>query len=63
MTAGGQTMSKFNQEVAVSGAKAFVPAHNQFIQTLQTAVQAIQIAMDNYTDTDTANAQILKPKD
>lgn len=63
MTAGGQAMSAFNQEVAVSGAKAFMPAHNQFVQTLQTMVQAIQIAMDNYANTDTDNAQNLKPKD
>lgn len=63
MTAGGQAMSKFNQEVAVSGTKAFVPAHHQFVQTLTTAVQAIQIAMDNYANTDNDNAATLKSKD
>jgi hypothetical protein len=63
MTVGGQAMSKFNQEVAVSGASAFLPAHQQFIDTLKTMVQAIQIAMDNYTHTDTGNAQQLKAKD
>lgn len=63
MTAGGQAMSKFNHEVAISGSKAFAPAHQQFVDTLKTAVQAIQIAMDNYTDTDTDNAQNLKAKD
>ena len=63
MTAGGQAMSKFNHEVAVAGPKAFVPAHEQFIQTLRTAVQAIQIAMDNYTTIDERNAGNLKAKD
>jgi hypothetical protein len=63
MTPGGQAMSKFNQEVAASGPKAFVPAHHQFVQTLVTAVQAIQIAMDNYAKTDEGNAGDLKAKD
>ncbi len=63
MTVGGQAMAKFNNEVATSGAKAFVPAHNQFVDTLKTMVQAIQIAMDNYSHTDTDNAQQLKAKD
>ena len=63
MTAGGQAMSKFNREVATLGAKAFVPAHQQFVQTLTTTVQAIQIAMDNYAKTDSDNAGELKAKD
>jgi hypothetical protein len=63
MTPGGQVMSKFNHEVAVSGAKAFAPAHQQFVQTLMTAVQAIQIAMDNYANTDGHAAGDLKAKD
>jgi hypothetical protein len=63
MTAGGQAMAKFNHEVASSGAQAFMPAHRQFEQTLSTMVQAIQIAMDNYANTDTENAQQLKAKD
>jgi hypothetical protein len=63
MTAGGQAMSKFNHEVAVSGSKAFAPAHEQFVQTLVTAVQAIQIAMDNYANTEDGNADNLKVKD
>lgn len=63
MTPGGQVMSKFNQDVAVSGPKAFVPAHQQFVQTLETAVQAIQIAMDNYAKTDEDNATNFKAKD
>ena len=63
MTPGGQAMSKFNHEVAVSGPKAFVPAHAQFVKSLVTAVQAIQIAMDNYAKTDETNAGTLKAKD
>ena len=63
MTVGGQAMAKFNREVAASGARAFIPAHNQFVDTLKTMVQAIQIAMDNYARTDTDNAQQLKAKD
>ncbi len=63
MTPGGQAMAKFNHEVAVSGAKAFVPAHDQFVQTLITVVQAVQIAMDNYARTEHDNASKLKAKD
>jgi hypothetical protein len=63
MTPGGQVMSRFNQEVATSGPKAFVPAHDEFVRTLFTAVQAIQIAMDNYANTDEGNAGDLKAKD
>jgi hypothetical protein len=63
MTVGGQAMSKFNQEVAVSGGKAFAPAHQQFVQTLVTMVQAVQIAMDNYANTESDNAGNLKAKD
>lgn len=63
MTPGGQAMSKFNLEVAQTGSKAFLPAHQQFVRTLATMVQAIQIAMDNYANTDADNAHRLKAKD
>lgn len=63
MTPGGLAMAKFNQEVAATGNKAFAPAHRQFIATLQTMVQAVQAAMDNYASTETDNAQNLKAKD
>lgn len=63
MTAGGQAMAKFNQEVATTGSRAFGPAHLQFVQTLTAMVQAIQTAMDNYGQTEDSNATKLKPKD
>ncbi|HJP78544.1 MAG TPA: hypothetical protein VJ914_29985 [Pseudonocardiaceae bacterium] len=63
MTVGGQTMSKFNQQVATSGDKAFEPAHQQLIETLATVAQAVQVAMDNYANTDNDNASQLKAKD
>ncbi|HEV3356599.1 MAG TPA: hypothetical protein VG247_07370 [Pseudonocardiaceae bacterium] len=63
MTAGGQAIAKFNQEVAATGSRAFAPAHQQFVQTLTTMVQAIQIAMDNYVKTEDDNVNKLKPKD
>lgn len=63
MTPGGQAMAKFNHEVAVSGDKAFVPAHEQLVQTLVTAVQSIQIAMDNYANADDHAAGGFKAKD
>lgn len=63
MTPGGQVMSKFNQEVAATGGKAFAPAHQQLIQTLITTVQAVQAAMDNYAATESDNADKLKAKD
>lgn len=56
-------MAKFNQEVAATGARAFAPAHQQFVQTLTTMVQAIQIAIDNYAKTEADNMNKLKPKD
>lgn len=40
MTPGGQVMSKFNQEVATSGSKAFAPAHEvqgRFVSRSRTA--------------------------
>jgi hypothetical protein len=58
-TVGGKAMTQFNQQVAVNGSQAFVPAHEQFVQSLQTAVQAIQKAMDNYTSTEGDNAHKL----
>jgi hypothetical protein len=63
MTVGGQTMAKFNEQVVSSGNSAFQPAHRQFKQTLDTMVQAIQVAMDNYAKTEDDNAHKLKPKD
>jgi hypothetical protein len=63
MTAGGQAMAKFNQQVSSTGSKAFSPAHQQFQQTLNTMVQAIQVAMENYAKADDDNANKLKPKD
>jgi hypothetical protein len=63
MTPGGQVMSKFNQEVAATGPKAFAPAHQQLVQTLITTVQAVQAAMDNYAATESDNADKLKAKD
>jgi hypothetical protein len=63
MTPGGQVMSKFNQEVAATGSKAFAPAHQQLVQTLITTVQAVQVAMDNYSAAENDNADKLKAKD
>jgi hypothetical protein len=63
MTPGGQVMSKFNQEVAATGSKAFAPAHKQLVKTLMTTVQAVQVAMDNYAAAENDNADKLKAKD
>jgi hypothetical protein len=48
LTAGGLAIGKLNGQVVGSGPKAFVPAHQQFLQAIITAADAVKIAMDNY---------------
>lgn len=62
MTPGGQAVAPFSEQVVNTGDQAFAKAHIQFKQSLQTCVQAIQIAMDNYTKTEGDNAQRFKAK-
>jgi hypothetical protein len=56
-TDGAQVISQFNEAVAVSGARAFAPAHKQFRQSVATVAQAVRIAMDNYTRNELRSAR------
>lgn len=56
-TVGAQIISRFNQEVAATGAKAFAPAHDQFRQSIATTAEAVRIAMANYASSEQHNTQ------
>jgi len=61
LTAGGLAVGKLNGEVAATGPKSFVPAHQQFLHTIATAADAVKIAMDNYVRTEQRIGQSFKP--
>jgi hypothetical protein len=62
-TAGGTAMATFNAQVASTGPQAFAPAHQKFVDSLGSAVQAIKLAMENYAKTEGDNAGTFTAKD
>jgi hypothetical protein len=61
LTAGGLAIGKLNSRVAGTGPNAFGPSHQQFLQNLATAADAVKIAMDNYVRTEQRIGQSFKP--
>jgi hypothetical protein len=61
LTAGGQAIGPFNGAVTTTGPNAFMPAHRQFLENLQTAVNAIKVAMDNYARAEQHTTRSFKP--
>jgi hypothetical protein len=61
LTVGGVAIGKLNGRVAETGPKAFVPAHQQFLQNLATAAEAVRVAMDNYVRTEQRIGRSFKP--
>jgi hypothetical protein len=61
LTAGGLAIGKLNGQVVGPGPNAFVPAHQQFLQAITTAAEAVKIAMENYARTEQRIGQSFRP--
>jgi hypothetical protein len=61
LTAGGRAIGPFNGEVTTTGPNAFLSAHQGFLANLLTAVNAIEVVMDNYARAEQHTTRSFKP--